>query len=607
MAHSSFDEQMNLSPEETAAIVDNLHIHQIELEMQNEELRNTQIILQEAQIRYSTLYNFAPVGYLTIDEKGIIREANLTIVDMLKVEKRSLIRRPFSDFILPAYQDTFYKHRLDLRRSAGRVCCELQLRRSDGELFWAGLESVAAVPCSGGSGVDVGYQCAIIDVSERRRSQDALLRAHEELERRVALRTEDLRAANEALKREISEHKRTESERSALERQILQTQKMESLGVLAGGIAHDFNNLLMGILGYADLVLLSSELDPKAESYVRRMKDTAQCLSKLTNQLLAYSGKGKFIIELLDLSRIVEEMQPLLTFPISKKVTVEYNLNRELPLIEGDRNQQCQVLMNLVSNAAEAIGDKTGIISVGCGILDATRDDLACAVVDDGLPEGQYVYLQVSDTGCGLDRQNLDRVFEPFFTTKFAGRGLGLAALLGIVRSHKGAITVQSRPGIGTTFRVLYPCADRTSPIPKMERGPNVPSLQGRCTVLLVDDEEIVRDVGADYLGWLGFNVLIAQNGPDALEIFRKKQDEIDCVLLDLSMPGMSGEAAFREMRRTKDDVCVILSSGFSEYELNARYGGTGLSGFLPKPYDFKTFSQKLNMVLSTRRSMAGG
>ncbi len=597
MTHSSF-EKKKLSCEETAEIVNSLHIHQIELELQNEELRNTQCVLEEAQERYSTLYNFAPVGYVTLDDRGIIREANLTILEMLKLEKRAFIGQPFCDFVLSENQDTFYLHQKNLRQSTTRVRCELQLKNSDGVPFWAALESVVTRPRLEGRGASVEFRCIVSDISESRAYREALLTAREELEKRVAQRTEALEAANEALVREIREHKRTESERLTLERQILQAQKMESLGVLAGGIAHDFNNLLMGILGFADLALLGTDLNPKAASYVRKMKETARCLSNLTNQLLAYSGKGRFLVERLNMALIVEEMQSLLAFPVAQNIDVEYTLERDLPFFEGDRNQQCQVLMNLVTNAAEAIGDNKGTISVSCGVVEATREDLSRAVVDDKLPAGSYVYLQVSDTGCGMDQETRERIFEPFFTTKFSGRGLGLAALLGIVRSHKGALFMESRAGVGTMFRVLYPCMESERPNLKTARVSSVPPPQKRCTVLVVDDEEIARDVGAQYLECIGIDVLIAQNGTDALEIFRKKNAEVDCVLLDLSMPGMNGMETYREMRRIKEDVCVILSSGYSEYELKARFGETGISGFLPKPYDLETFSKKINLAL---------
>ena len=593
-----------LSPEEIAVIVYDLQIHQLELEMQNEELRNTQLILEEAQSKYSKLYNSAPVGYITFDEKGIIREANLTIANLMNTEKCSLIDRPVSDFTFPEYQDALYNHRQQLKKSKTRVCCELQLRKANGEQFWAGIESIAvATP----DGVNTGFQCAISDISERKRGQEALLRAHEELEQRVAQRTEALRAVNEALTHEISERKRSENERLTLERQVLQAQKMESLGVLAGGIAHDFNNLLIGIIGYADLTLLLSKSSPqKAESYIKKIKETALCLSDLTKQMLAYSGRGRFVVHPINITQIVLEIQKILNLPFSKKITVEYDLSAGLPFMEGDRNQQHQIVMNLITNAAEAIGDQVGLISVKTGIMEASCDYLSSAVVGDDLPAGRYIYLQVSDTGCGMDQETQSRIFEPFFTTKFSGRGLGLAAVLGIIRGHKGAIIVESRPGQGTTFRVLYPCAECGRPPHERQQIPKTTYIRDISTVLLVDDEELVRNVGAKMLDRMGVEVLVAQTGDEALDIYREKADKIDCVLLDLSMPGMSGEAIFQELRRVKDDVCIILSSGFSEYELKERFGGKGLAGFLPKPYDFEMLAHKLETVLSHHRIVKG-
>jgi PAS domain S-box-containing protein len=400
--------------------------------------------------------------------------------------------------------------------------------------------------------------------------------------------------------RDITNRKRAEEEKEQFRSQMQHMQKLESLGVLAGGIAHDFNNILMVVLGNADLALsdLPSEslIRPSIEAIVKSSRRAAN----LCRQMLAYSGKGRFVVEAVDLQNLVEEISNMMEVSISKKTVLRYDFASNLPLIEADASQISQIVMNLVINASEAIGDRSGLISISTGAMHCDRTYLSAAYLDENLPEGLYVYLEVADTGSGMDPDTLAKIFDPFFTTKFTGRGLGLSAVLGIVRGHKGALRVYTEPGRGTTFKVLFPGAYEAQETPKTEPIPE--GYQGSGTILMVDDEESVLATGSDMLLRIGFQVLTAGDGREALEIFREKKDEIVCVLLDLTMPHMDGEEAFRELRRIKKDVRVILSSGYNEPEVTQHFVGKGLAGFIQKPYATSDLIRKIREVLGRQK-----
>ncbi|MEW6660206.1 MAG: cache domain-containing protein [Thermodesulfobacteriota bacterium] len=400
--------------------------------------------------------------------------------------------------------------------------------------------------------------------------------------------------------RDISERRRAEEERGKLEAQMREVQKLESLGVLAGGIAHDFNNLLMAILGNADLALLSLSPASPARPQIEEISRASQRAADLCRQMLAYSGKGRFVIGRYDLSEIVREMAQMLEVSVSKKATLRYSFAPELPAVEADATQLRQVIMNLITNASESLGDLSGVISVTTGVMECDRAYLADSHLDDRLPEGRYVYLEVADTGSGMDEETRRRIFDPFFTTKFTGRGLGLAVVLGIVRGHHGAIKFYSEPGKGTNFKILFP-AVAWAPADRAASAVQTAPLAQGGTVLLVDDDAKVRQVGSQMLTILGFQVLAAATGQEALEAFQKGVNEIDCVILDLTMPEMGGEEVFRQLRQLRSDVCVILSSGYNEQEVTQRFVGKGLAGFIQKPYTMANLQVILNRVLRPR------
>jgi len=404
--------------------------------------------------------------------------------------------------------------------------------------------------------------------------------------------------------RDITERRRVEDERLEMERRLLHAQKLESLGVLAGGIAHDFNNLLMAILGNLDLALLDvSSLSP-ARFSIEQAKQAARRAADLTRQMLAYSGKGRFVTRPVSLSELVQENAHLLKAAISKTVTLSLNLDRDLPSIMADPGQMQQVIMNLITNASEAIGNATGVVSLTTGIEDSDGEYLNRSSLEEKPPAGRYVYLEVTDTGCGMSQDTKHRLFDPFFSTKFTGRGLGMSAVSGIVHGHQGAIIVTSDVDRGSTIRVLFPAfTPKVAVVVPHERRharretaePAAP-LSG--VILLVDDEEIVLNLCRNILERLGFRVLVATNGDEAVRAYGAHAGEIDCVLLDLTMPQLDGVAAFAELQRVRSDVKVILSSGYSQEEATRRFQGRGLAGFIQKPYEVQSLRDVLERVL---------
>ena len=329
------------------------------------------------------------------------------------------------------------------------------------------------------------------------------------------------------------------------EEQMRNAQKLESLGVLAGGIAHDFNNLLVGVLGNASLALTELPDDSPARQFVKDVETSAQRAAELTRQMLAYSGRGKFVVESLSLSQVVREMTQLLGRVISKRARLSLHLREDLPPIVGDATQVRQVVMNLITNASDALLGEPGLVTARTGTVHADARLLASTYLNEELPAGEYVYLEVTDSGVGMDTATRARIFEPFFTTKFTGRGLGLAAVLGIVRSHKGAIDVTSEPGCGTTFRVLFPASAAIAEVP-LARNLMPAAWKGSGLALVVDDEETVRGVARHVLERSGFSTVEAATGEEALAICSAQQKSLRIVLLDLTMPGMSGEATWR-------------------------------------------------------------
>jgi PAS domain S-box-containing protein len=393
------------------------------------------------------------------------------------------------------------------------------------------------------------------------------------------------------------------SERKRVEAQLQHTQKLESLGVLAGGVAHDFNNLLTGILGNASLGFDATSAGSPLRPMLRNIIDASERAAHLTRQLLAYTGKGRFILEPIDVSTLVSEISTLIQTSIPKNVHLRLDLKDSLPLINGDIGQMQQVVMNLVINGAEAIaGGSAGTVVVTTSVQDVDELYIQTTLSPGELGPGRYVSLEVHDTGGGMDEQTISRIFDPFFTTKFTGRGLGLSAVMGIVRSHGGALKVYSTPGQGSTFKVLLPATD-AAPASEAARAPTATAAQpGSGVVLVVDDEEIVRRTARATLERTGYTVVLAETGEGALDIFSQRAGEIVLVLLDLTMPGIGGEETFRRIKTMRPDAKVVLSSGYNEVEAVQRFIGKGLAGFIQKPYTAARLLETVNGTLKALR-----
>jgi CheY-like chemotaxis protein len=319
----------------------------------------------------------------------------------------------------------------------------------------------------------------------------------------------------------------------------------------------------------------------------------------LAKKMLAYSGKGKFVIISTNLGSLIEEMAPMLQVSVSKKAQLRLNVAPTLPAIDADPGQLQQLIINLVTNASEAIGENSGVITVTTGCIHCSQAYLKQTGLDESLTEGEYACLEVADTGCGMDQETLTKVFEPFFTTKYTGRGLGLAAVQGIVRGHNGAITACSEPGKGTTFTVFLPAGKRPEEKSEAEAEQQA-GWQGSGTILLVDDEESVLSATCELLQAMGFSVITAMDGRSAIEKYRENREGITCVILDLTMPQMGGKQCFQELNQVNPAVRVLISSGYSEQEISRQFTDKGISGIIQKPYNLSVLRRKLRAVLET-------
>jgi nitrogen-specific signal transduction histidine kinase len=403
--------------------------------------------------------------------------------------------------------------------------------------------------------------------------------------------------------RDESEQRRAEEVMREKAEAFRQAQKLESIGVLAGGIAHDFNNLLTGIMGNAGLArraVLSGRYE-KAGEMLNDVLKASERAADLTRQLLAYAGKGQFVIQPVDVCKLVSEVSTLIRASISKKITLVLDVPDECAPVEGDRTQLQQLIMNLVINGGEAIGDGPGTLTVRIRTehLSERRERLRTA----GFPisQGDYIRIDVIDTGQGMDKETRDRIFEPFFTTKFLGRGLGLSAALGIVRGHRGAIGVRSEPDQGTTFTVLLPVHLATVPIRRSgaEASPER-DLSGVGTVLVVDDDQAVRALAASVLEEAGYTVELAENGIHAIERLRELGQAVSLILLDLTMPELGGAEAAPELRRIQPDIPIVAMSGYGDAEVAERFSGAHIDDYLPKPFGPDQLAAKVRNVLTS-------
>ncbi len=398
------------------------------------------------------------------------------------------------------------------------------------------------------------------------------------------------------------ERRQAEEEKLELERQMQHVQKLESLGILAGGIAHDFNNLLVGILGNAELALEDLPPESPTREIIQQIELAGKRAAELTRQLLAYSGKARIARQPINLSSLISEIEPLLRVSIPKNIQFVLRLADELPAVEGDPGQLQQVVMNLLTNAAEAVSSPGGVVTLSTGSLRADAELLSRAYLQENREPGSYVFLEVADNGSGMKPETISNIFDPFFTTKFTGRGLGLAMVLGIVRGHQGNILIDSEPGKGTTFRILFPAVmeqdEQSSAETPVDRG-GLPQAPVGGTILLVDDESVVRGVLQRVLEKAGYQVLVAGNGIEALAIYEKRGEEIDLIILDLTMPELDGIATFDRLREMNAHVPVVLASGYNESVNTEALSDKGFSAFIQKPFSPETVIGQIRTILA--------
>lgn len=398
--------------------------------------------------------------------------------------------------------------------------------------------------------------------------------------------------------RDITARKRAEEERKVFEAQFQQTQKLESLGVLAGGIAHDFNNILTIIMGHCYIVKEDFDSGMSDKEHVEKIEAAASRAANLCRQMLAYSGNSPLLSEQINLWLLVDEIVKMLRSAIKKNVTIQLDLKRDVPEISGDNAQIQQIIMNLIINAAEAIGDNNVTVKVAIRRTTAYAGQSETDFLGNVIMPGEYACLEVSDDGCGMDEDVRNRIFEPFYTTKFTGRGLGMSVILGIIKSHNGALQLDSAPGAGTTFKVYFPLPEKAVFADVVQSSWHMPSATMNGTVLLVDDEESIRTIGSALLSTMGFTTMTAANGCEALRLYNKRTSEIDLVMLDLIMPEMGGVETYHELRKIDSIVPIIFCSGYgaeSAAEITATDENTC---FLHKPYSQVELCRTVNEVI---------
>jgi PAS domain S-box-containing protein len=544
---------------ENARLFEQAQEQRVKLENSNAQLRRevaerqrVENALRESEAQYRTLVESSIQGISVVDRHGIRLFANAAYARIFGYrDLDELLGKPVMDNIAPHDRDRIARNRhARLQGELGPSRFVYQGVRRDGTLIW--LESMATVVSWVGAPAQL---VALVDITQR---------------------------------------KQAEEERLKIEHQMQQAQKLESLGVLAGGIAHDFNNLLTGILTNAGVAQRVLAPHHPAASYVGEAIQGARLASHLAGQLLAYAGKGRFHIYPLDLSTAVRELEPLLTTAARGQGRLTFDLASHLPSIEADPAQLHQVLMNLVINAAESVSEEVAI-QIATYSHHLVSNDLQRLVPGHHLGVGDCVVLQVQDTGCGMDEATLQRIFDPFFTSKATGRGLGLAATLGIVHGHGGGLRLTSIVGKGTTFELYFPVSEKPVEV-VVEAHPN--DLSGRGVILVVDDDDFVRKAAFAALQHFGYRVLLAADGAGALEIFRARPDEIDLIVLDMTMPGMSGDETYRRLRALCPDVKVLISSAYNEEEVLDRVAIASVAGFLRKPYDPEQLGAKVKHIL---------
>jgi two-component system cell cycle sensor histidine kinase/response regulator CckA len=566
--------------------------------------KRTEQALEVSEKLYRHLVDHASDIIYRTDLQGRFQIFNAIAPRLLGYPAEDLIGKTYLHLIRPDFRARVRRfYREQLTRKLSHTYLEFPAVANDGSEIWFG-QNVEIIE---EDGLTVGFQAITRDITRQRRQEEVLKGAQEDLERRVRDRTAELEQANERLRHEIAERQREEKSRRELEAKIQHNQRLESLGVLAGGIAHDFNNLLAVVMGHAGLALPQIPEGSSARTSIEEVISAAKSAAQLTQQMLAYSGRGKFIIAPIDINHLIEDATRLIATLISKKAMLQLNLAPGLPTVEGDCAQLRQVLVNLLTNASDALGDSPGAIQVTTGIQLPDGSDGASVSPQRRSTDGAHVFIEVVDNGCGMDRATIGKIFDPFFTTKFTGRGLGLAAVQGIIRGHHGKLQVHSEPGRGSTFRVLFPASGKPVPYSATPEAICDTDCHLEGTVLIVDDELAVRSLASQILAGAGVTVLTAVDGCDALLQFEAHSQEIHAVLLDLTMPGLDGGEVFQRLIQSNPLLKVVLCSGYGARDADSKCGAHRPAGFLRKPYSPAELIHSFRRILPTATSQRSG
>jgi len=551
------DDMQNLSTDDIRQTLHNLRVHQIELELQNEALQRAHEELDAAETRYFNLFNLAPVGYVTIDKDGIILEANITAGTLLGNTRNTLIKQPITRFLYKDDQDIYYMNHKHLLEVGTSRACELRMLKTDGKSFWVRLEKRAV---EYGDGETV-YHVVISD---------------------------------------ITDHRRMEAEKVSIEVQDRQRQKAESLGRMAGAIAHHFNNQLQVVIGNLEMVIKDLQSGENPTEKLFSAMQAAFKAAEVSSQMLTYLGQIPGQREPMDFSEACHRSLTLLQARAPKGTLIKADFPSRGPVIRGNAAQIHHVVSNLLTNAWESADEhRRGIRMIVKTVTQADILSLKCFPIDWRPRDMAYACLEVADAGCGISEKDIEKICDPFFSTKFTGRGLGLSVVLGIMRAHHGAVTVESEPKRGSIFRIFFPISPDEVPHQPVKSTQALETKQG-CTVLVVDDEPMVRKMAAIMLTRLGFRVLEARDGVEAVTIFKQNQSEIRCVISDLTMPNMDGWETLDALRKLSPDIPVILSSGYDEAQVMAGEHPEPPNAFLGKPYQLKMLGDIINRVLET-------
>ena len=547
-----------LSSMENRKMLHELRVHQVELSMQNEVLRESQAETDTARAKYFDLYDRAPVGYCTISKKGMILQANLTAATLLGVPKNAMIQKPLSNFIFSEDQELYYLHLIQLFKTGERQICDLRMVKQDGNMFWVHLEAVVDLQDRDGETENPEYRLVITDITER---------------------------------------KQAEEENAGLQKQLIQAQKMESIGRLAGGIAHNFNNMLFVILGNTEIAL--DRLDPAdlLHENLTEIHNATQRSAKLTRQILAFARKESVAPIALNLNETVEEMLKMLRCIIGEDMELVWRPGNNLWSVKIDPSQIDQILANLCANARDAI---SGVGKVVIELKNRTIDTIFCSTHMGSLP-GDYVLLSFSDNGCGMDKETLNNIFEPFFTTKAfgLGSGLGLATLYGIVKQNLGFINVQSEPGQGTTFNIYLPrYVDKSVTIQREESTESIN--HGHETILLVEDELAILKMSKMMLERSGYTALSAETPGKAIQLALENSQEIHLLMTDVVMPEMSGKDLAEKIKAVYPNIRLLFMSGYTADVI--AHNGILEEGihFIQKPFSMHELTAKMRGILTT-------